>query len=132
MQFLDFFQRMKTSLVNKLFMKFSNIIFIANNVTKPYATLFALVNFFQRMKTSLFNKLFKKLSQIFLKQNVPYATLFALAKLFTKNQDQSCVQVVNETFQHYFKANNALKPYATFFALVDFIDLDKLFMKFLL
>ena len=34
----------------------------------------------------------------------PYATLFALVKLFTKNQDQFCIQVGYQTFQHYFQS----------------------------
>ena len=100
--------------------------FKANNVE---ATIFALENFFQRIKTSLVYKLFKKLSQKNLKQHVPYVTLFALAELFTKNQDQCCVQVVYETFQHYFKANKAPKLYATLFSLVNFFQRIKLFLR---
>ena len=35
-----------------------------------------------------------------------------------KNQVQPCEQVVNETFQHFFKAKNVSKPNATHFSLV--------------
>ena len=75
------------------------MIFIANIVAKPYATLIALVNFFQRIKTSLVNKLFLRLYKKIPNASKPYATLFALVKLFTKIQDQFCIQVGYETFQ---------------------------------
>ena len=62
-------------------MKLSIIMFKANYVQKPYATLFALVDFFD------LDKLFMKFSNIIFIANTvakPYATLFALVNFFQR------------------------------------------------